>query len=823
MTDADQHIQQMQQIGQDASPKFDPQRRGAKKRLAVFECWAIVLTITILVYSPVLSNFFNGDDFVHLNWLHKAVQNPDLVWRNFHSAWLDVPNARFYRPLISLFMLSDYVIWRGSGFGFHFTNLLSHLVSTVLLWLVLLNIFERDEDSDKMDNARLWAFLSATLFALYPLHPEAVSWITGRVDTIVTMFCLLNLWCYIKWRASSKRNWLIASCAAFICALLSKEMAVIQPALLVAYEFLLLSPGASMPASENRAKSIGQTLARVFEPTFPFWVILAGYFVVRYMSLGTLIGGYDDSVLPLHGLRGVVKIWLHSALITVLPFNKDLTAPYELLEPLWYACLAISVVLGIRSFGTNSQMQNKVVFLAVWLALSLIPLFKFFNISDDLQGSRLAYLPSVPLCALLCFGIAFISGTTPARRVLKIALAACLLLLSTAFLCINNSAWSAAGRASQTISHCLKDFYQTIPGSTPVFILGLPDTINGAYIARNALDGMTKIPQIDQDATNCFALDNSDRVFPFGIARSSLNSLHFYPIIMLWSNDRQSFVGLRIPKAPGSVNLSWANENLRKIISQDPHQPKAIQSSFQPDGTLVFSSSNKKTHPEIVFTLPQMPCWYAEYITLKVRCLGPQLTKDNAVASLIYSNDLLQTFDLAHRVEGEVSQDGTVRSLTFALHSEIDWAMGGMCHQMKLLLPPGTQWAISEIAVTPAQAIMPILSVPVAGNQNRLGYIELNPKYPTAQLDFNVDAIPEAIGVALELSAPNAFFQLHNTSRTEPASCTFKTMHGKQGSIILDLHDFKLDGIYEARLRALNSDEKQVGLAGDHVVITVNH
>src|SRR3990167_7438096 len=96
-----------------------------------------VLAATLVAYSPVLFNFFNGDDFVHLTWLNDAIANPELIWRNFHSSWLDGTTTRFYRPLISVFMVSDYLIWGANGLGFRITNLLCHGVSTIFIFLIV--------------------------------------------------------------------------------------------------------------------------------------------------------------------------------------------------------------------------------------------------------------------------------------------------------------------------------------------------------------------------------------------------------------------------------------------------------------------------------------------------------------------------------------------------------------------------------------------------------------------------------------------------------------------------------------------------------------
>ena len=191
----------------------------------------------MLAYSNILFNFFLGDDFVHLTWLSKAVHDPSLLLRNFTHNWLDIQTYRFYRPLISVVMFTDYLIWGANGLGFHITNVLFHTVSTILVFGITKQlagkITARDSTYDD-----IWPTAAALLFGLYPLHCEPVSWITGRVDTIVTTFYLAAVWCYIRWRGGAGILFMVSSLASMTLALLSKEMAVFIPALLAAYEVI---------------------------------------------------------------------------------------------------------------------------------------------------------------------------------------------------------------------------------------------------------------------------------------------------------------------------------------------------------------------------------------------------------------------------------------------------------------------------------------------------------------------------------------------------------------------------------------------------------
>jgi hypothetical protein len=166
-----------------------------KPSIILMALMALALVLTFVGYMPILFDFFAGDDYVHLIWLKEAVQHPELVWRNFHTSWLDGTTTKFYRPLISVFMVSDYVLWNHSAIGFHLTNLLFHLASTAFIFLIArelaaLTLIEekakiQEELSRKTYKALpisilyIWPFFSAAVFGLYPLHTETVSWITG--------------------------------------------------------------------------------------------------------------------------------------------------------------------------------------------------------------------------------------------------------------------------------------------------------------------------------------------------------------------------------------------------------------------------------------------------------------------------------------------------------------------------------------------------------------------------------------------------------------------------------------------------------------------
>ncbi len=765
----------------------------------------IILGATVYGYHAVLGNFFHGDDFVHLSWLGLTLNNPDLIWRNFHSAWLDIPTARFYRPLISIFMVFDYALWHGNGIGFHITNLVCHLLNTVLFWLIIVDLPQTashlpGKGDLNSEPVQTWALASAALFALYPLHPESVSWITGRVDTIVTMFCLMSLWFYMRWRLRTKPGWLIASSLTFVLGLLSKEMAIVMPALFATYEIIYCINLQSINAEDKiTAKSILITSGKSLSNTALFWLILAGYFMVRRLALGTFIGGYDDSLFAIPSKTIFLKNWLHSVGMTLLPINKGLFGSHNPLTYIWIVLLIASLLCGVRVLATQAKEYRHVLFLAGWLILSLLPIFKLFNIGDDLQGSRLIYFGSVPLCALLTFGFANLGyvDNSPKQvqlRMIGRVMLSLVLSLSALVLMINNLAWQQAGEMSQAIVQQLDRFYKQIDGDPPVYLVGLPDNIYGAYVCRNALPGMTKFPQISRSVNNCFMLTSAEHSFPFGFARNSIERASDSRILQ-WDSKEKLFHALSLPTEVEDLTPSWVR----------------------------FPAIEKTTgNNSIVLLVKNLPCWTTHIITLKCRAPFLRFPKSEATISLMYINDLQKEFSLSRRVAATIKNTSSAQAISFPLHSDVDWSLGGTCHQLKFVFPKECLMENAKLEIPPLYSMMPKLSFNNSANQNELGYIQLNGQHPSCQLDFEAKEMPQVSFVSCEISKPNTFFVTANGATPDNDVATFHKYAGQKGHITLRLDDFPISGIYQARLRAMDREENPRGFAGDQIMITVS-
>ncbi|MDO8785428.1 MAG: hypothetical protein Q7J12_04340, partial [Syntrophales bacterium] len=151
---------------------------------------ALVLAILLIIINLLIFDQVRGFDFVHYD-------DDTYVAGNRHvQAGLTISSIRwaftatdagFWHPLTWLSLMLDHEMYGGNAGGYHGTNLIWHMLNTILLFLVF-----------SMMTGALWrsAFVAA-LFALHPLHVESVAWIAERKDVLSTFFWLLTMGAYL--------------------------------------------------------------------------------------------------------------------------------------------------------------------------------------------------------------------------------------------------------------------------------------------------------------------------------------------------------------------------------------------------------------------------------------------------------------------------------------------------------------------------------------------------------------------------------------------------------------------------------------------------
>src|SRR5258708_2404189 len=199
---------------------------------------AIVALLTLLLFLPAL-----GNDFVNWDDERNFGLNPNyrgLGWTEIEWMWTSHLLGR-YVPITWMTLGMDYTIWGMNPFVYQLTSVLFHTVNAVLFYFValaLLRLAFRDRSKEIQARVPIGALFAALLFALHPLRVESVAWATERRDVVSGMFFLLAILAYLRGNpevpgAPIRRKYYWACFGFFILALLSKEIAVTLPVILL--------------------------------------------------------------------------------------------------------------------------------------------------------------------------------------------------------------------------------------------------------------------------------------------------------------------------------------------------------------------------------------------------------------------------------------------------------------------------------------------------------------------------------------------------------------------------------------------------------------
>ena len=174
----------------------------------------IVFLIAVVPFLPsVFFGLTNWDDNVYVtdNPLIK-VSTPE-TWK----AILTETFANFYHPLTLVSLKLDHLLFKGMAEGSHAVNVFLHGLVVVLFFHLC----------RRWLGTRRVSVGITLLFALHPLRAEVVYWVTERKELLCAVFSLLALCSYHP--ASKRVGFPFGAFFFFVCALLSKSMAVSLP------------------------------------------------------------------------------------------------------------------------------------------------------------------------------------------------------------------------------------------------------------------------------------------------------------------------------------------------------------------------------------------------------------------------------------------------------------------------------------------------------------------------------------------------------------------------------------------------------------------
>lgn len=345
----------------------------------------IIALVSIAVYSNTLFMDFVWDDLTQIleNEHIKSLKNiPSILTSDVWAGYKEF-SSPYYRPVFTLSLAIDYFIWGESPSGYHLTNILLHAMVSVVFYILALKIL----------NSEIAAITAGLVFAVHPVHAEAIAWASGRNEPLSALFMFASLYLYILYREKNKTSYIVLSVFLFFIAVLSKEIAITLPAIIFLYE-LCFREG---------------TLKQKIQLPVLFGLVAVFYMIIRMLILSQT--SWFEAPL-LWRLYTLPEMLLKYFIALIFPFNlkvfydiplqKNLFAT-GVIVPFLIFCVVISAII------FSLRYDRKLFFSLFWIFIALAPVLNIVvQIWPALLADRYLYIPSAGFS--LAAGIVFVKA-----------------------------------------------------------------------------------------------------------------------------------------------------------------------------------------------------------------------------------------------------------------------------------------------------------------------------------------------------------------------------------------------------------------------------
>ncbi|MBF0385800.1 MAG: tetratricopeptide repeat protein [Candidatus Omnitrophica bacterium] len=408
----------------------------------------LIFLAAFLAHATSLNGGFKAiDDKISI------VANPDLdsfssIPKIFSEPFFGV--GGFYRPLVAVSFLLEKKLFGLNPFYFLLTNLILHAFNAVFVYLIV----------SSLTKERRVGFLTGLVFAVHPIHWEAVSNISGRAVLLCAFWSFLS---FIFYLISTRRNysWVLhgVSLLFFSLALFSKEEAVMLPFIIVCFELFY------MMKEDNKIERGLSALS--------FFAVSAIYMVLRQGLDITVNWFWPKPEMVILGFLTFLRGFLIYLRLIIFPsgFYFDRAIPFfnsffnlEILLTLFCASAAITAVYIYRG-----KLRRSVCLFLAWGTLGFLPVSQLIPLSAYPDHAALAdhfaYIPSVGLFFVFIYFILFLFGLSCERKLLSPGSANFILVVYLVFLALMTA---ALDRCSANELSMLRESLAKDPNNTRV-------------------------------------------------------------------------------------------------------------------------------------------------------------------------------------------------------------------------------------------------------------------------------------------------------------------------------------------------------------------
>lgn len=390
--------------------------------------YLFLIVITLAVYSRVTeSKFVHYDDYIYVadnDHVKTGLTLDNVRWAfagKYESNWM---------PLTWISFMADHEIGSQSysmEYGnaenpvvYHVTNLVLHILNTILLFVVL----------SAFTGFRWRSLVVAAIFAVHPLHVESVAWVAERKDVLSTFFMMLALWAYLSYSRHRGVGRYLLVMVAFALGLMSKSMLVTLPVVFLLLDFWPLRRVSGWTGDKQLSGESWRNLVREKIPFFALSLAAAAVAVLA-QDRGHSLGKLADYPL---GVR------LANAVVSYIAYIGKAIWPVNLacLYPHPKNTLPVLLVIGsglllaaITYCAVRAARRLPYVTVGwLWYVITLLPVIGIVQVGSQALADRYTYIPLTGLSIAVVWGACELA----ARR--RAAIAALAVVTGVVLVCL---------------------------------------------------------------------------------------------------------------------------------------------------------------------------------------------------------------------------------------------------------------------------------------------------------------------------------------------------------------------------------------------------
>ncbi len=381
----------------------------------------IIAVVVALAYGNVFKVGFYFDDrqgitendsITHLwpSWDKEGLHWDAVSPPNVHVA------GALGRPLVNLTLAVNYSLAQSFSkdhdglnvWNYHLFNIIFHILAAWILLATLRRAFLLPSLAPRFGDAALpLAFFIALIWAVHPLLTEVVTCVIQRNESLVAIFYLLTVYCFLRsvdaarqpwwrgWQASSRvLGWQATAVVACFLGVASKELMISAPIMVLLFDRAFVA-GSFREALAKRCK--------FYLAMATSWLLLEQLMILAGKRGGTVGFGLDmtwwsyafeQCYAVTHYFQ--LAFWPHPL---VMDYGTDVVQHFH---DVWKPALILALLVGATLWAL--WQRPKLGFASAWVFIILAPSSSIVPLTTQTMAEHRMYMPLITFVTLVVLG-----------------------------------------------------------------------------------------------------------------------------------------------------------------------------------------------------------------------------------------------------------------------------------------------------------------------------------------------------------------------------------------------------------------------------------